>query len=322
MDCGILKFMTHERAYSLRWLHVIGPSAMLFYFLAWFIGPILTAATHNDAFMFLNRLIGYFVFYWTLADDKVREWSYPDPIEQMLGITVVSHYYDEIAWFGVVFALAALLLIPAGIVVFLWSLRRRETWPAIRASGIGPTFTVAIAWMALLLAALLLSLAHLDLYETYFENPTGNRHHNYPPDPLSSPRPFLVAAGVMLAFTLIAVAVVQRRLMRFWRLERQSYWLLAGAFVVLVWAGIAKQTVLTDMDHRDPIYNAKFLATSVLLWAWTCRVILLFNFARFKRDALLKPDASCFACGYDLRESRHQPSCPECGAAIPVLQKP
>jgi hypothetical protein len=88
-------------------------------------------------------------------------------------------------------------------------------------------------------------------------------------------------------------------------------------------AGVALWVALTILGATSPdehfqgdpmglgsLYASKAIAVSVILWAWTCRLLLLFQLRKFERQSTAD---ICFACGYDLRASPG--ACPECGTA-------
>ena len=71
----------------------------------------------------------------------------------------------------------------------------------------------------------------------------------------------------------------------------------------------------------DGRYTTRVFAATVLFWAWACRVRLLFQLERYRIEAIDNPEQICYACGYDLRGTiaAERNQCPECGAAVTVL---
>jgi hypothetical protein len=144
-----------------------------------------------------------------------------------------------------------------------------------------------------------------------------------PPQP--SPLPFLVVmacAAFVCWFVLMAIA---RRAVRFWWLERLTFWLVLCAASVLAWALMMRffggRAASRFGRNEDVFQNVGFLAMTALCWGWLCRPILLFNLARYQRFAAAMPSTTCFACGYDLRGSSHSAVCPECGTKVVAAQK-
>ncbi len=102
---------------------------------------------------------------------------------------------------------------------------------------------------------------------------------------------------------------------RYWQLESMTRWLLLAG--VAIWVGLTILSTVSSEEHYgyEPrglgsLYASKAIAVSVILWAWTCRLILLFQLRKFERQS---NENICFACGYDLRASPG--ACPECGTA-------
>ena len=83
--------MTHERAYSLRWLHVVGPATVFALLYAYYLGPILTAATGFEGFGFLDEWILGVMVYWVGDSNVYGFWSIkPSQPTQILGIDIVG----------------------------------------------------------------------------------------------------------------------------------------------------------------------------------------------------------------------------------------
>ena len=100
----------------------------------------------------------------------------------------------------------------------------------------------------------------------------------------------------------------------YWQAERMTLYLCLASIVLLaagVITGARARRIIRWMDIGG-VQLAMMIGWLVLLWAWGCRIRLLFLLERYKQT----PDTLCFACGYDLRGTlaAARTQCPECGA--------
>lgn len=311
--------MTRERAYSLRWLHVVGPATVFALLYAYYLGPILTAATGYVGFRFLDEWILGILIFWVGYSNASDYWAgVPGRPTEILGIDIDGMVHFGWGWM----VLLALVVITVSIVVagfiLLRSLRDKELLPAQRQLGLPESIILALAWGTLALAVFCLGLAHLNLHDKFNWMFLDQANFNYVNPPMHLfILPFLMVYAGATAIIWFIRRHFDKRTSQFWRLEKVTLILIIACVAIFVWSSLHRGQ--GRWNSLQGFNNAEFLALLVLLWAWTCRVILLFNFARFKRESLLHPDSSCFACGYDLRGSRHSATCPECGVAVPVL---
>ena len=110
---------------------------------------------------------------------------------------------------------------------------------------------------------------------------------------------------------------------RYWQFERMTLALLViGAAIIA--ATEVLRFKLPSFPERplevDGRYTAAVLAATVMLWAWGCRILLLFRLRGFEQ---MRNSVACYACGYDLRGTlaAERRACPECGAPIGAHQR-
>ncbi len=204
--------------------------------------------------------------------------------------------------------------------------RRRATFPSVAAAACAASVTtISAACLALKCYSWVLSNRSLTVVDLV-EWGTSFLSQFYLPlsdwDDVAGPIFGFIEIGVLTGMWIPILLMTWRRRERYWQYERMTAWLMcANALLICVGSLMHDTSSYWDEDRVDT-YIALALSSTILLWAWACRIRLLFLLRQYE---LQPPESTCHACGYDLRGTlaAGRKQCPECGAAIlPQLLSP
>lgn len=313
--------LTLRLAFWLRWLAALAWCLVAVIYLDWLFAPLMHGRQVEGGWWYPSR----FVFYAWKSRTDLDWFRFGDT-----GLTgVLGNSLDPQAHKARYAALAGGLVVLAALSAWMFlalgrqwlrelPAKRRPTTRGILASSL-MAGTLSAAGIALLLDTLgawdwvvlgaprfLLKLAGLGPFA-----PDG-----------ASVWPGLVILFLGCVFWAAVFSASWAYSTRYWQFERMTLGLLvvAAAIVLLTITLRFQLPVFTPATEIDGRYTAAVLATTVLLWAWGCRVLLLFQLKHFER---MRNSVACYACGYDLTGTlaAKRRDCPECGTGIGGYQR-
>ena len=319
VDCGAtgVKLYVPQISYRTRWLTVAAWGVCMVFYLSWIFEPVVSRYTDWWYPSVYLRLVAYMFFggfkplfrgeglYGVLGFDPTSPWRWS-------GIADYSYNLYLLGWFSV-FVLSALLFLPRRS-------ERQSMLPAKRRPTISSVIAAAFGASVLTMGfgALVLGLAsQWDSLIVWINTTLSSKLAAARLPGFAGALSVLVGFAVVLLMTVMWTFVLHglwRRRERYWQYERMTLWLMVGAVMLLIVAGISHGAA-SYLDHEDGAYTGLALGWTVLFWAWGCRIRLLFLLPRFEQSPA---DTLCMACGYDLRGTMAagRSECPECGARI------
>jgi hypothetical protein len=314
---------TQRLAIWLRWLMALAWGLVAVVYLDWLFAPLLHGRPGDGGWWYPSR----FVFYAWKSRTNLDWFRFGDDgLRGVLGCPLeTSTHVGRIVYGLTAGAFLAALLLAAGMFLSLGRrglrelpAKRRPTAPSLAASsflaGLLGAAGVALlldtlgvwGWVVLHSPRFMLELARLA--------PLARDGPSFWPG--------LVILLLACGFWVAVFSASWSYSTRYWQFERMTLALLVIGGIILAATEALRFTLPSPPDgiEVDGRYTAAVLASTVMIWAWGCRILLLFRLRGFER---MRNSVACFACGYDLSGTlaaeRHD--CPECGAPIDAYQK-